>query len=161
MTQGLTADDLVLCLVSGGASAMLALPAPGLTLDDKIAASKVMLARGMPIEEMNAVRKHLSGVKGGRLAAAARACCTLAISDVIGPAEDDLSVIGSGPGVADASTFAGAVQALKDRGVWETLPERARDHLSRGERGQEAETPKPGDPTMTKETPARFTPPSM
>jgi hydroxypyruvate reductase len=124
---------------------MLALPANGVSLDDKIAAVKLMLARGMPIEEMNAVRKHLSAVKGGWLAARARSCCTLAISDVIGPAEDDLSVIGSGPGVADASSFADAVRALRARGLWDAIPASVREHLALGVEGKRPETPKPGD----------------
>ncbi len=137
-------------LISGGASAMMALPADGVSLDDKILSVKSMLARGMPIDEMNAVRKHLSAVKGGQLAARARACVTLAISDVIGPAEDDLSVIGSGPGVPDPSTFGDAVRALGAREVWDALPERVRHRLSRGARGEAAETPKPGDERLAR-----------
>jgi glycerate-2-kinase len=140
-----SASCLVL-LISGGASAMIALPAEGITLDDKIAAVKVMLTRGMPIEEMNAVRKHLSAIKGGQLATHAHSCCTLAISDVIGTAEDDLSVIGSGPGVADPSTFGDAVRALRARDAWSDLPGGVRARLSGGEAGEIAETPKPGDP---------------
>lgn len=135
-------------LVSGGASAMLALPAEGISLGDKIETVRLMLARGVPIEAMNAVRKHLSAVKGGWLAARARACCTLAISDVIGPAEDDLSVIGSGPGVPDASTFGDAVAALRTHGLWERVPQAVRQRLSIGEHGQIEETPKPGDPRL-------------
>jgi glycerate 2-kinase len=137
-------EGLVL-LVSGGASAMLALPAEGLSLDDKIATVKLMLAGGVPIEEMNAVRKHLSAVKGGWLAAHAPACCTLAISDVIGLAEDDLSVIGSGPGVPDSSTFVDAARALDVRGLWEQVPAAVRQRLSSGAKGKIEETPKPGD----------------
>jgi hydroxypyruvate reductase len=136
-------------LISGGASAMLALPAAGLSLDDKIRTAKLMLARGLPIEEMNAVRKHLSAVKGGWLAARARACCTLAISDVIGPAEDDLSVIGSGPGVPDASTYEDAVGALQRHALWDAVAPSVRTHLLRGLEGTAPETPKPGDPRLS------------
>ena len=102
--QGLTADDLVLALVSGGGSALLALPAPGVTLADKQAVNRALLASGATIGEMNAVRKHLSAIKGGRLAAAAAPArvVTLAISDVPG---DDPAVIASGPTVPDPSTW--------------------------------------------------------
>ncbi len=110
---GLGPDDLVLALMSGGASSLLELPAPGLTLDDMKAVNRALLASGAPIEEMNAVRKHLSAIKGGRLAAAAAPArvVTLAISDVPG---DDPATIGSGPTVADASTWAD-VRALDAR----------------------------------------------
>ena len=103
--EGLSADDLVIALMSGGASALLELPAPGLTLADAGRVNRALLASGAAIGEMNAVRKHLSGIKGGRLAAAARPArvVTLAISDVPG---DDPAVIGSGPTVPDASTWA-------------------------------------------------------
>ena len=103
--QGLQADDLVIALISGGASALLSLPCAEITLADKRAVNQALLHSGAPIEHMNAVRKHLSAIKGGRLAQAAAPAqvLTLAISDVVG---DDLSVIGSGPTVPDASTFA-------------------------------------------------------
>lgn len=103
--EGLSADDLVIALMSGGASALLELPAPGLTLADAGRVNRALLASGAAIGEMNAVRKHLSAIKGGRLAAAARPArvVTLAISDVPG---DDPAVIGSGPTVPDASTWA-------------------------------------------------------
>lgn len=105
IVHGLRADDLVLALISGGASALLPLPAPGLTLADKQEMNRALLASGATISEMNTVRKHLSGIKGGRLAAAATPArvVTLAISDVPG---DDPAVIGSGPTVPDPSTFA-------------------------------------------------------
>ena len=141
-------DECLVILLSGGASAMMALAAPGLTLDDKIATVRAMLSRGFEIRAMNAVRKHLSGVKGGWLAARTRHCRTLAISDVIGPAEDDPSVIGSGPGVADASTYADAIAAVRAGGVWQDLPPSVREHLARGRRGDVPETPKPGDPRL-------------
>ena len=150
--QGLASSvdehSCLVLLLSGGASAIMAMPAEGLTLADKIAANRAMLARGVPIAEMNAVRKHLSSIKGGWLAVRAGACCTLAISDVIGVAEDDPSVIGSGPGVADASTFADAVAALHDHGLWEEVPSAVRTRLSRGARGEVDETPKPGEPRI-------------
>jgi glycerate-2-kinase len=141
------ASCLVL-LLSGGASAMMALPAGDLTLEDKIEMNAAMLARGVPIARMNGVRKHLSAIKGGWLAAAARRCCTLAISDVIGEAENDLSVIGSGPGVADRSTFSDARRILHEFDLWDAAPPRVRAHLARGERGAVSETPKPGDPRL-------------
>ena len=128
---GLGPDDLVLALMSGGASALLEVPAPGLGLQELRRVNRALLACGAPIEEMNAVRKHLSAIKGGRLALAARAArvVTLAISDVPG---DDPATIGSGPTVADASTWA-EVRALDARyGLG--LP-----------RLDGAETPKPGE----------------
>ncbi|HYZ61011.1 MAG TPA: glycerate kinase, partial [Acetobacteraceae bacterium] len=102
--QGLGPEDLVLTLMSGGASALLELPGPGLTLKDMIAVNRALLASGAPIEEMNAVRKHLSAIKGGRLAAAAAPArvVTLALSDVPG---DDPAVIGSGPTIPDRTTW--------------------------------------------------------
>jgi hydroxypyruvate reductase len=138
LTQGLTADDLVLCLVSGGASALLSLPAPGLTLQDKQAINKALLASGAAIDEMNCVRKHLSAIKGGRLAArcAPARVVTLLISDVPG---DEPSVIGSGPTVPDASTCADALRILARYGI--ALPAAARAGLESGA----YETPKPGD----------------
>ena len=113
---GLGKDDLVLALMSGGASALVALPAPGLTLADKQAINRALLACGANITEMNCVRKHLSGIKGGRLAAAAAPArvVTLAISDVPG---DDPAVIGSGPTVPDATTYAQAREILARYGV--------------------------------------------
>ena len=100
LTKGLTADDLVICLISGGGSALLSLPAPGLTLADKQAVNRALLNSGASISEMNCVRKHLSAIKGGRLAAACAPArvLTLAISDVPG---DDPAVIASGPTVVD------------------------------------------------------------
>ena len=108
--KGLTADDLVICLISGGASALLALPASGISLDDKRAVTRALLKSGATIAEMNCVRKHLSAIKGGRLAAAAAPAriVTLAISDVPG---DDPAVIGSGPTVPDPTSFADASRA--------------------------------------------------
>jgi glycerate 2-kinase len=136
--RGLGADDLVLCLVSGGASALLALPAQGLTLEDKRAVTRALLRSGAAIGEMNSVRKHLSAIKGGRLAAAAfpAETVTLAISDVPG---DDPAVIGSGPTVADPTTFADARAILAKYRI-----EPPASVAARFESGDD-ETPKPGD----------------
>ncbi len=135
---GLTADDQVICLISGGGSALLSLPAPGLTLADKQAINRALLASGAGIAEMNCVRKHLSAIKGGRLAAACSPArvLTLMISDVPG---DDPAVIASGPTVPDATTCADALAICQRYGI--ALPEIARDALARGD----WETPKPGD----------------
>ena len=137
LTQGLTQDDLVLCLVSGGASALLAMPASGLTLEEKQAINKALLKSGAAIDEMNCVRKHLSAIKGGRLAAmcAPAQVITLLISDVPGDAPD---VIGSGPTVPDSSTCADALSILARYAI--QLPAAARAGLESGA----FETPKPG-----------------
>ncbi len=139
LVQGLTADDLVLCLISGGGSALLTLPAEGLTLEDKQRINKQLLASGANIGEMNCVRKHLSRIKGGRLAAACAPAqvVTLTISDVPG---DDPSVIASGPTVPDATTCADALSILKRYRIEVPTPVLAA--LERGE----LETPKPGSP---------------
>jgi hydroxypyruvate reductase len=138
LTRGLTANDLVLCLVSGGGSALLSMPAPGLTLADKQAVNKALLASGAAIDEMNCVRKHLSAIKGGRLAAlcAPARVVTLLISDVPGDAPE---IIASGPTVPDASTCADALAILRRYGI--DLPPAARAGLDSGA----FETPKPGD----------------
>jgi glycerate 2-kinase len=138
LTQGLTADDLVICLVSGGGSALLTLPANGLTLADKQRINRELLACGAPIGEMNTVRKHLSRIKGGRLAAACHPASvwTLTISDVPG---DDPAVIASGPTVPDESTCAQALALLDRYGI--AVPSPVREALQSGE----LETPKPGD----------------
>ena len=139
LTQGLTADDLVLCLISGGGSALLSLPAPGLRFEDKQALNSALLKSGAAIDEMNTVRKHLSAIKGGRLAAmcAPARVLTLAISDVPG---DDPAVIASGPTVPDATTCADALRILARYGI--DVPPAARAGLESGT----FETPKPGDP---------------
>src|SRR3954453_14502073 len=141
MVQGLGPDDLVLALISRGGSALLSLPAPGLTLADKQAVNAALLRSGAPIGEMNIVRKHLSAIKGGRLAAAAHPArlVTLVISDVPG---DDPAVIASGPTVPDSSTFAEARAVLDKYGI--TEPRSVIDPLIRAA----DETPKPGDPRL-------------
>lgn len=138
-------DDLVLCLISGGGSALLSLPAEGLTLADKQAVNRALLASGADIAEMNTVRKHLSAIKGGRLAAAAfpARVATLLISDVPG---DDPSVIASGPTVADASTFAEAQRILARYRI--DPPAAVAAHLA----AARDETPKPGDRRLSTAT---------
>ncbi|MGH9408028.1 MAG: glycerate kinase type-2 family protein [Vicinamibacterales bacterium] len=143
----------ILVLLSGGASAMFELPPQGISLDDLVALNRLLLASGLPIAPMNAVRKHASAIKGGQLAAAAGESITLAISDVHAPIEDDPASIGSGPTVADPSTFVQAQAALADAGVLEHAPASVRDRLARGVRGAVDETPKPGDPRLAR---ARF-----
>jgi glycerate 2-kinase len=141
-------EDLLVVLLSGGASALMALPAEGITLEDKQDTVRRLLRGGATIDELNAVRKHLSGIKGGRLAAAAAASVvTLAISDVVG---DDLSVIGSGPTMPDPSTFADALEVLDRRGGRAGYPSGVVALLQRGERGEVPETPKSGDPRITR-----------
>ncbi|MGD0763854.1 MAG: glycerate kinase [Roseiarcus sp.] len=137
--RALAADDLVLCLISGGGSALLAAPAPGLSLDDKRAIARALLKSGADIAEMNGVRKHLSAIKGGRLALAAAPARVvgLVISDVPG---DDLAVIASGPTVPDPSTSAEALATLRRYRI--DAPARVLAHLE----SAASETPKPGDP---------------
>ena len=138
LAQALTKDDLVLCLISGGGSSLLTLPCEGLTLEDKQRINQQLLESGANILEMNTVRKHLSRIKGGRLAAACAPAqvVTLTISDVPG---DDVSVIASGPTVADASTCAQALEVLRRYGI--EVPAAVRAQLESGA----LETPKPGE----------------
>jgi len=139
--SGLTSDDLVLALISGGGSALLTLPAPGITLADKQAVTDALLRSGAPIDDINAVRKHLSAIKGGRLAAAAYPAklVTLAISDVVG---DDPATIASGPTVADPTTRADAAAVLRRNRI-PPLPA-VLDHLA----SPASESPKQGDPGL-------------
>ena len=138
MAQKLGADDLALCLISGGGSAVLSLPAPGLTLDDKQHVTNALLRSGANISEINCVRKHLSAIKGGRLAAACHPAplLTLAISDVPG---DDAAVIASGPTVPDPTTFAEAREVLAKYEI--DAPKNVAKHLQ----AALEESPKPGD----------------
>ena len=132
----------LLVLLSGGASSMLAVPATGLSLEDKMVTARALMKAGAAIAELNCVRKHLSAIKGGRLAAAAAGrTVTLAISDVHGPIADDPAVIGSGPTVGDPTTFADALRIVHQMGVKESLPARVLAHLERGS----DESPKPRD----------------
>ena len=143
--RGLSPDDLVVALISGGGSALLAAPAPGLTLADKQAVNRALLACGASIDEMNCVRKHLSAIKGGRLAAAASPARVeaLLISDVPG---DDPAVIGSGPTVPDPTTYADARAILARYGV--EPPPAVRARLEQAAE----ETPKPGDARLARST---------
>ncbi|MCR6629669.1 MAG: glycerate kinase [Magnetospirillum sp.] len=152
MAGDLTGDDLLLCLISGGGSALMALPAPGLSLDDKKAVTRELLRCGAPIDEMNTVRKHLSAIKGGRLAAAAwpAPVATLMISDVPG---DDPSVIASGPTVPDPSTFADARAVIAKYGI--AVPDAVRRHLE----AAADESPKPGDERLSRATAAMIATP--
>lgn len=142
--------DLLVVLLSGGASSLIALPADGLTLDDKQQTSRRLLELGAEIHELNTVRKHLSSIKGGQLAAAhAGSTLTLALSDVVG---DDLSSIGSGPTVGDATTFRDALAVLDAHGGRDVYPASVVDRLMRGAAGDVAETPKPGERTLERST---------
>ncbi len=138
-------NDLVVCLISGGGSALLPLPAEGITMEQKQAVTRLLLACGANIHEINTVRKHMSRIKGGQLArlAAPATVETLILSDVIG---DDLDVIGSGPTAPDSSTFSDAVKILQRYGIWDEVPEPVTQRLRAGVRGGIPETPKPGDP---------------
>jgi hydroxypyruvate reductase len=141
MARGLGPDDLLLCLISGGGSSLLAAPAEGLTLEDKQQVNRALLRSGATISEMNCVRKHLSAIKGGRLAAAAAPATvvTLVISDVPG---DDPATIASGPTVADRTTFADA-RAILDK--YEIAPPAS---VARHLAAAAEETPKPNDPRL-------------
>lgn len=138
-----TAGDRVFFLLTGGASALMVAPAEGLSLVDKIQTTELLLRSGATIQEMNAVRKHLSAVKGGRLLerVAPAPLFGLVVSDVIG---DDLSSIGSGPAVGDPTTFADGLRILERYQLLERVPEAVSARLERGARGDLPETPKPG-----------------
>ena len=142
-------DDLVIVALSGGASAMFALPPVGVPLADKIALTQSLLRSGASIRELNMVRKHLSAIKGGQLLRAANGArvLSLILSDVPG---DDLTTIGSGLTAPDPTTYADAIGVLKRRQLWGRAPESIRDHLERGNAGQVAETPKSDDPIFAK-----------
>lgn len=132
-------DDIVLALFSGGASALMPLPAAGISLDEKQATTRLLLECGATIHEINCVRKHISGIKGGQLAALAYPArvVSLLLSDVIG---DDLDVIGSGPTAPDRSTAGDARQVLERYGIWDRVPKAVGERIASG-----AETPKPDD----------------
>ena len=138
----------VIVLLSGGASALMVDPADGLTLEDKMATAQALMRAGVAIDGLNCVRKHLSGIKGGRLGAAARRSLTFAISDVHGPVADDPSVIGSGPTIADPTTYRDALDVIaqaRTRAPGLPIPAVILRHLDRGARGEVPETIKPGD----------------
>lgn len=144
LAQAAGPQDLVLCLISGGGSALLPLPGQGLTLEDKQAANRVLLSCGASIHEMNTIRKHLSAIKGGRLAAAVYPADlgTLVLSDVVG---DDLDVIASGPTVPDPSTFEDALSIVNRYQIAGQLPDAVIRYLKKGAAGGVDESPKPGD----------------
>jgi hydroxypyruvate reductase len=145
LAEGLAADDLLLCLISGGGSALMTLPPKGVTLGDVQLTTEALLRAGATIGELNAVRKHLDRLKGGRLARAAMPARILALvlSDVVG---DPLDVIASGPMSPDPTSFADAVEVIRRRDLWSELPEGARAQLEAGLRGEAEESPKQGDP---------------
>jgi glycerate 2-kinase len=142
-------SDVVVALLSGGASALLPDPAPGITLEDLQVTTGLLLKSGAPIGDLNAVRKHLSRLKGGRLAnlSAPARLGVLLLSDVVG---DPLDVIASGPTAPDPTTFADAWSVLERRGVLSRIPEPVRRHLEKGVGGILPETPKPGDPLFSR-----------
>jgi glycerate 2-kinase len=143
MVQGLREEDLVLCLISGGGSSLLALPASGISLEQKQAINKALLKSGATISEINCVRKHLSAIKGGRLALACAPArvVSLLVSDVPG---DDPGIIASGPTLPDPSTCAQALAVLRRYRI--PIPDTIERHLASGA----GETPKPGDPGLAR-----------
>ena len=151
LVRGAGADDLVIVALSGGASALFALPDGAITIADKIVVTTLLLRAGASIDELNAVRKHLSAVKGGRLLRAVGGARVLAfiLSDVSG---NDPAIIGSGLTAADPTTYADARRVLIRYGLWEKLPQSVRQHLEHGAAGQGAESVKPGDPVLARVT---------
>jgi hydroxypyruvate reductase len=142
-----TPRDLVFCVISGGGSALMTLPAEGITLADLQATTQLLLRAGATIQQINAIRKHLDTIKGGGLARLAHGApiISLILSDVIG---DDLSVIASGPTVPDPSTFADAWRVIEQFDLAHHLPAAVRARLERGLSGEILDTPKPGDPSF-------------
>lgn len=142
-------DDLVIVPISGGGSSLLPLPAGGLCLEDLARVGALLLTSGAPIDEVNAVRKHLSAIQGGQLArrAAPAQVVALILSDVPG---DPLDVIASGPTVPDPTTYADAERVLRGYALWERAPVSVRRHIAAGIAGSLLETPKPGDPLFTR-----------
>ncbi|MBI5167091.1 MAG: glycerate kinase [candidate division NC10 bacterium] len=151
LLQGAGEDDLVICLISGGGSALLPLPVAGVSLEEKQEFTRLLLASGADIREINILRKHLSKVKGGGLARAAypAAVATLILSDVIG---DPLDVIASGPTVPDGSSYAQALQILERHRLVDEVPVSILRHLKAGIRGEVPETPKEDDPIFARVT---------
>lgn len=138
-------EDLVICLISGGGSALLPLPVEGVSLADKQDTTKALLACGATIHEINSVRKHISEVKGGGLAGAAypATLISLMLSDVVG---DDLDVIASGPTVPDSSSFRDCMNIFDKYGIREQVPESVLNHIEKGLKGKAHDNPKPGEP---------------
>ncbi len=142
-------NELVLVLISGGASALIPYPVDNITLQEKITTTELLLASGATINQINCVRKHLSQLKGGGLArmAAPADLHAFILSDVLG---DDLSSIASGPTVPDNTTYANAIDALKSKNIWTNLPASIQNYLDQGKLGNNPETPKPGDSAFDK-----------
>jgi glycerate 2-kinase len=141
-------DDLIVFMLSGGASALMAVPGDGLRLSEKVAVVSALTNAGASIRELNTVRRHLSAIKGGRLLKASNGkFLTLILSDVPG---NDLATIGSGPTAPDSTTYSDAVAVLKRRRAWGRAPETVRDYLERGAAGELEETVKPGEPALTR-----------
>jgi glycerate 2-kinase len=140
-------DDLILCLISGGGSALMPLPYDGLTLEDKQDTIKILLSCGATIHEINTIRKHISNIKGGRLAQAAfpATLVTLILSDVVG---DDLDVIASGPTVPDSSSFYDCKNIFRKYNIIDKIPKKILNHIESGISGKIDETPKPFDPVF-------------
>ena len=149
LSAGAGPEDLVICLISGGGSALMIAPAEGISLRDKQEATRRLLACGATIHEINTVRKHLSRIKGGLLARSAYPATvfSLILSDVVG---DDLDVIASGPAVPDTSTFGEAIKILRRYDIWEEMAPAVRDRIERGAAGGIEETPKSEDPVFSR-----------
>lgn len=149
LLRGVDETTLIIFLLSGGGSALLPLPPEGISLAEKQQVTNLLLRSGANIEELNVVRKHISGMKGGRFVAEVypATLLSLILSDVIG---DPLATIASGPTSPDPSTYTDAVETLKRYQVWTTVPSKIRDHLRLGEKGIAPETLKPGDPRFRK-----------
>ncbi len=148
--QDVEPGEHLVVLLSGGASALMARPAEGLAMADKASATRALMLAGADIVQLNTVRKHLSSIKGGWLAARCRgATTTLAISDVPG---DDIGAIGSGPAMPDGSTWGEVREALTTTGVWARLPAQVRTRVDDGLAGRVPETPKPGDERLARAT---------
>lgn len=143
VAESLRADETLLCLISGGASALTTLPAPGISVDDVASVTTLLLRAGATIDQLNCVRKHVDQLKGGRLAALAFPARVVAfvLSDVVG---DSLATIASGPTVADPTTIADAIAVCRSCGVWDRLPASIRMHLE----SAAAESPKSDDPRL-------------
>lgn len=139
---------LLLVCLSGGASAMLAVPADGVSIDDKAATTAALLRVGLDIGEINVVRRHLSAIKGGQLAARAGRSITLAISDVCTPVEDDPAVIGSGPTAGDPTTFAEALAVVERAGLSDGIPPNVLLHLQEGAANRRSGPVEPTDPRL-------------
>ncbi len=149
LLEGAGPDDLVICLISGGGSALLPLPAPGVALEEKGRITGMLLRAGATIDELNTVRKHLSAAKGGQLARMTYPAelASVILSDVVG---DPLETIASGPTAPDSTTFAEACAVLRRYGLWDELPRSVEEHLAKGRKGEIPETPREGDPIFSR-----------